>query len=213
MEYIRWKIWASGITLLEDEPGDRLFAPSIVGAIIGFIEVPVVCFRLDSPEPADAGVGVLRGEDQTGSSWTAPVVFTGHDVRATSLELVAGYPALAGGSHAQNGRLYYGRAGDVAGDTWPAGISELLAGGHGGYCDLDLVNGVPAICFYSFDGSNLWYMDAADANGEAWNKPYIVASSGHVGEYCSMAVIEYVRPVIFYYDSDNENLMAAYWVP
>jgi len=121
--------------------------------------------------------------------------------------------ALAAGSNASGGSLFYGRAGDSVGDAWPDGIAQLLTEGYGGYCDLRLVNGVPAMCFYSFTGSKLWYMEAADATGTSWNDPYIVASSGIIGEYCSMTVIDFDRPIIFFYDSTNDNLLAAYWIP
>ncbi len=205
--------WSAGQKLLDGPTTGRVSGLSIIGAVIGFIEVPVVSYVASASNPAQHDVGVMRGMNQTGSTWSGPVTMVDRIAWNTSLAMVAGYPALAAGSGASGGSLYYGRAGDVAGDTWPDGIVELLSGGYGGDCDLALVDGVPAICFNSYTGGNLWYVDAADANGTSWNDPYIVASSGIVGDHCSMTVINYDTPVIFYYDNDNDNLMAAYWVP
>lgn len=205
--------WSAGQQLLDGPATGRISGLSIIGAIIGFFEVPVVSYLANASDPEQHDVGVIRGMDQTGSTWNTPVVMTDRTAWSTSLAMVAGYPALVAGSSASGASLYYGRAGDVAGDTWPDGIAELLGGGYGGDCDLALVDGVPAICFHSYTGGDLWYMDAADATGTSWNDPYTVASSGIVGQHCSMTVINYDTPVIFYYDSDNDNLMAAYWVP
>jgi hypothetical protein len=153
----------------------------------------------------------MRGLDSAGSSWNDPAVFHNRDCRTTSLAMIAGHPGLAGGSYAQGGSLYYGRAGDSAGGIWPDGINEIVGGGYGGYCDLELVDGVPAICYYSFEGGDLWYVAAVDAEATAWNDPFIVASNGTVGEFCSMTVLGGDRPVIFYEDPGNFSLMAAYW--
>jgi hypothetical protein len=156
---------------------------------------------------------VLRALTAAGTEWNPPVIFEDRDCATTSLAIVDGYPALAAGSHNQGGSLYFGRASDNTGDTWPNGIGELLGGGNGGYCDLELVNGRPAICYYSYEGQDLWYVAAGDAEGNNWSEPFMVAENGIVGEYCSMTVLGGNRPVIFYYDRTNTALMAAYWLP
>jgi len=206
--------WNSGIAFHDGPANGSLDGISMVGAFISFFEVPVVSFwSFTSGSGAVNQVGVMRANEIEGTTWNPPTMFDNRDCRTTSLAIVAGRPALAGGSYAQGGKLYYGRAGEAAGDTWPDGFGELLTGGYGGYSDLKLVSGNPAICFYSFEGNNLWYMDAADVEGTSWNDPYIIASSGIVGEFCSMAVLHGDTPVIFYYDNDNDNVMAAYWIP
>jgi hypothetical protein len=187
---------------------------SIIGAIVGFIEVPVVAYWSNVFNPSTVReIGIMHGDNQMGTNWNEPILFADRDARTLSLAVIAAYPALAAGSESSTGSLYFGRAGDNAGDTWPDGISEMLSDGHGGFADLKLIDGAPAICFYAFDGGNLWYMNAADSTGTSWDDPFIVASSGTVGEYCSMAVIGGTKPVIFYYDDTNDDLMAAYWVP
>lgn len=206
--------WNTGVKLLAEPADGMLRGISLVAALAGIIEIPVIGYVDDSfVVPADVLPTVVRATDQNGSAWNDPVVFEHHNVITTSLQVVAGNPALAAGSQASGGRLYYSRAGDNVGDTWPDGLTELAPASGGGYPDVALVNGMPAVCFFDYDGQDLWYIDAADATGTSWNEPFIVNSFGFVGEYCSMAVLGVGTPVIFYNDSGADRLMAAYWVP
>lgn len=206
--------WNSGIEFHTGPASGSINALSMVGAFVSFFEVPVVSYWEYVSGPSGFNrVGVIRANEMEGTTWNEPTVFDDRDCRTTSLAIAGGRPALAAGSNAQGGSLYYGRAGEATGDTWPDGLAEQLTGGYGGFCDLKLVEGVPAICYYSFEGHNLWFRAAVDAAGTAWYDPFIVASSGTVGEYCSMVVLNGDTPVIFYCDETNDNVMAAYWVP
>lgn len=207
-------VWNSAVKLFNEPAGGMLYGVSLVVSPGGSQDIPIIGYINDTyVAPAERRPTVVHATDPNGSDWDPPVVFENLKALGTSLQVVGWHPAMVAGSSTSSGSLYYGRAGDLVGDTWPAGLTELASDGHGGYPDIALVGGNPAICYFSFDEQNLWYIDAADSYGTSWNEPYIVASVGNVGEFCSMAVLGGSSPVIFYNDDYSSRLMVAYWVP
>jgi len=126
----------------------------------------------------------------------------------TSLRVVSGNPAISY-YDVTNTNLVFIRAADAVGLTWGAPQTIDGAGANRGqYTSLAIVNGNPAISYYSATGSELRYVRSAFADGSGvWNSPAPVSldAPGVVGQYTSLAVVN-GDPAISYYDATNTNL-------
>lgn len=117
----------------------------------------------------------------------------------TSLALVNGYPAIAYYDYVTREPAYV-RASDSQGLTW--GTPSLIVNDSldcGTYVSLAVINGVPAVAYYSDDHSAPFYAQALDSDGAAWGTPIVIESSAGA-KSMSLAEVN-MRPAVTYYVS------------
>jgi hypothetical protein len=153
-----------------------------------------------------------------GGPWTIVVVDNDADDDESiypSMKVVNGRPAISY-HHKGQSSLFYAYAADAQGNG-PWTVTEVDSAGQGpgplgAYNSLAMVNGVPAISYYSGDGQidgKLTFAYATDAQGTgSWIK-VMVDGAGDVGEFTSLAVVN-GRPAISYGDISNGDLKFAY---
>ena len=126
------------------------------------------------------GSGFLRSSDVDGTSWNTPVALTSYPNTMRRIALVDNRPAVLGSS---SSTVYYIRASDVNGDTWPSSLKSFSGTNTQavGLCDH---KGVPAIVYR--DSYGPWYATnirvptyraGTDADGSGWTTPVRVYSS------------------------------------
>nr|MDQ3023527.1 hypothetical protein [bacterium] len=115
--------------------------------------------------PDSTGVVVfVRSTDDDGVNWGAPVPVGSGVVSHFDLELVNGRPAV---SYVNGGDLYYVRAASANGSSW--GSTVLLdAVDFLAYGSMEVLNGNPAVLYYSMTDGDSYLIRANDADGGAW---------------------------------------------
>lgn len=148
----------------------------------------------------------VRANNSTGSSWGTPIVVAStNDVgRFTSLAIVNGNPAIAYGNFTSKDLMYV-RASNSTGTSW--GSAVIVHTAYGEHCNLMVVNGLPAIGYYTGWGNqDLVYIQATNVNGTAWGSQNVLDNSSvAVGTEASMAIIN-GKPAIGYRDYTNSDL-------
>jgi len=82
-------------------------------------------------------------------------------------------------------------------------ITVVSEGSVGLYPSLAIVNGNPAISYYTLPNENVYYTRSLDTYGSSWSSPIEV---GPHGRYSSLALVS-GNPAVAYYDDYAEDLM------
>jgi len=205
--------WGPGFEVLPAQLGAQLGGVDIIQSFDGMSFRPVVAYGVSGSSAETTGFGAVPASAADGSSWSTPVFFEGRRGDTVSIHTPGGTPSFCAGNSSQVGALNYVAADNPGGTLWTDPPVNIASGGHGGSCNLAIVNSLPAICYYSFDGGDLWFVTAQNAIGSAWNEPYRVASIGNTGRSCSMVVYDGDRPIICYFNDTTDELVCAYWNP
>jgi hypothetical protein len=151
-----------------------------------------------------------RADNAAGSAWPASPAQFSYDAPNvvglyTSLAVVNGNPAISYYDQT-NGNLKYVRASDASGSTW-TNTPRVVAFTNdvGRFTSLKVVNGYPAISYYSATGGDLLFCQATHADGNTWGTPVTVDSTGDVGLNTSLAIVD-GNPAIGYWDQTNSAL-------
>ncbi len=123
-----------------------------------------------------------------------PVVVRKAQVGSASLWDVNGRPAIA---FCDLG-LYYVRANEPEGLTWPTPVKVDLSGRVGEYASLRVVKGRPAIAYYDRDRGDLRFVRAQDADGTAWETAQTLDSADDVGQFANLMDIEGVPGIVYW---------------
>ena len=150
----------------------------------------------------------VRANDALGLTWGAPVLLPSIGTsygQGTSLAVVIDHPAVAFTNNG-NGQLFYIRADDTDGTSWPS-TSNFVAT-VGGMPSLIDFGGVPAVAFYG-GSSDLVFKLAIDPDGASWAASFTVDATGNVGQYPSLIDLA-GHPAISYWDQTNVKYKYAY---
>jgi len=172
----------------EDPNGETWGTPAIVPGT----SLQGRYFAIVNGNPAVVGGGVnlvyIRANDPNGDSWGAPVtIHHNPDLRyfRSELTIIGGRPAIAWSGDFGYGDLYYIRALDENGVSWPAEAVKISDDTTEDYFDSIVeIDGMPAIAFHSSDTVEqpspltLRFVSALDADGSAWETPTALASLG-----------------------------------
>lgn len=141
---------------------------------------PTVCHYMHGPK-----LIYQRSSDIDGLTWftnpdTPTVVLEPTAGQYCSMVIAAGYPAVCFHDYYMgNISLKYRRAQDEYGNSWDA--AQVLDSGSyniGLHSDMDLVFGIPYICYAEYDPTpNLKAITAQDGQGSTWSAPEIVAKT------------------------------------
>lgn len=151
----------------------------------------------------------VRASDAIGTSWGTPIALyaTGTSYgQGTSLAVVAGKPAIAFVNTSSN-QLWFIRALDADGASWPATASYLFSSGTSPSL-IDLA-GVPAVAFTYVPAQDLYFVRGANVDGTAWAVNSVVDDVGNLGYYPSMIDLA-GHPAISYWDQTNTKFKYAY---
>jgi LPXTG-site transpeptidase (sortase) family protein len=165
-------------------------------------------------------VWYVRASDVNGASWETPVdLDTLAEEDELALTIVNGNPAVAY-YDVDNEIMYYMRATDALGDTWPANPVTVRDNDYvDSYHDMIIYQGVPTIAYQrnSEDQTqdDLALIQANDANGTSWKDPQIlIANNADTGKYNSMLVNTNGNLVIATYEENTDgdySLWAYAW--
>ena len=131
------------------------------------------------------GLYFLRAEDATGSAWVqaSAVQLSTGSVGDCEMEIISGNPAVAFHNSSTN-VLSYRRASAADGSSWNA-VQTINSGGtnSGGNMSLAVVNGMPAVAFFYWDGSaGVKYRRATNVDGTAWGTVVVLDSNASVND-------------------------------
>lgn len=177
----------------------------LIGAYVRLFEVngfPAVAYQ----HLTNFDLYYVRAANSAGTSWLNHVVVDTPSVqgRYIAVHVVDGYPAIAYYGTG-NGYLKFVRATNATGmgaGAWGAPIAMDAHPGIGEYMSQAIVEGFPALAYYSSTTRDLRYIRALDSLGTQWGASVTVDSIGDLGEYCSMAVVN-GHPAIAYFDVDD----------
>ncbi|MEZ5336630.1 MAG: hypothetical protein R3F46_00055 [bacterium] len=147
----------------------------------------------------------MRAIDGLGNSWELPDRVHDGAIYDCSMAMVDGRPALAAGSSSQHGSMFFGRSGDMKGQTWPD--SEQFA--EGGSPQLAIWGGLPVIAYFSFAEQGLYITVASDAQGSAWQAPLLVDNRYEHGRYSDLLV--HNEQLMICYAGADDSLICASW--
>jgi hypothetical protein len=169
---------------------------------------PAVCFLGDAAYCSCEKINYLRASDADGASWnianTISFLSTSTTITHINFKVVNGNPAFVYKQVATG--VFYSRAGDADGSTWPSTVTVSAEIGKNVYCSgFDIINGNPAISYYDGTKGILKYVRAGDVDGNAWGSTVALDSNGFTGNHSSMVVVN-GYPAIAYYDATNTNL-------
>ena len=167
---------------------------------------------------SDKGNGDLvyiRSEDEVGAVWGNPVVVddggAGEAGACTSLEVVAGHPAIAYKGYPGVSTRYV-RALDETGSSWGAWVPSDAAGidrnylipslTSSGAVELKVLQGTPVILR---SGSRLWCSRALDPRGDAWSTAVAVSPPGLAGIHTLAFASIQGHPAVCYSNTDEKR--------
>ena len=165
---------------------------------------PAVCVH----HPVTGSLTYTRATDSVGTNWGSPVAISNGVGSSPSLSIVDGVPAYAFMEldwDTFEPFLWFVRASDADGSGWAVPVN-VDAQNVIGSPSIDVVNGTPAIAYYSETSAELLYVRALSSDGTSWGNPIVVDSEGDVGEYASLATIGGMA-AIAYYDATDGDLM------
>ena len=162
----------------------------------------VVAHGAAAPARADHRPDWLAAADQLTATSVYTIDATGQGGLYTSLAVVNGDPAVAYLNPDGTPHLKYARASDVSGSTWGMSLTVDATAGSGQFASLAVVNGDPAIAYYTGVSKTLNYVRAGDASGATWGVTRTVDNAGDVGMFASLAVVD-GRPAIAYFDNST----------
>lgn len=128
----------------------------------------------------------------------------------SSLAMVDDNPAIAY-YDAINEGVKYSRSTTGSGalsEHWNQDITVSSAGNGGQYTSLAIVDGNPAISYYSLDNLDVMFARSTTSTGTKlldWSQEVTVYSPGVVGAYSSLAIVD-GNPAISYIDITNKSL-------
>jgi hypothetical protein len=168
--------WGAPVTIVASDAGPHTTLTVVNGN-------PGIGFTTD----AAGTLKYVRATDANGSTWPGSqvTVSSGHRLAYPSLKVVNGIPAMAF-QDSTSGDLAFVRASDANGTVWPMGLvldfgaSDVSCAGA--FATLEVVNGNPAIAYYSdltcatnsSTVSQARYVRALDASGSSWGLPVTV---------------------------------------
>jgi len=185
-----------------------------------FDTMPIVTASLNlNPMPDDLSASVaIISQDTSGfeakvvssgdsfGQWTSGITVTTNTVPAdarNSICEVNGRPAVAfmRTMSSSDWRLYYTRANNSAGTSWPSGAR---IGVHTGVyaVAMCMVNGNPAIAYLDVYSSGIYYVRATDSSGSAWSAPIQITVNARFGQP-SLNIVN-GNPAIAYIGKTNE---------
>jgi hypothetical protein len=178
----------------------------------GIALTPWNMFHTGKPAEREGALKYIRAKDADGSSWSKPVTLREDDSlegfmieeREASLEVVNGIPAICyydPRGEGIPGEIRLVRALDANGSSWEYPVTVASTGDIGGWPSFAVINGYPAISYYS---SHLKYVRATDADGNSWGNPVKVAA----GLYNSLSEID-GHPAISYWVSGGLKYIRA----
>ncbi|MCB1186092.1 PKD domain-containing protein [bacterium] len=141
---------------------------------------PAVCYNNNS-----GGLFYLRADDATGANWTETnkvEVYSG-SVSDCEMEVISGNPAICYIDNAANATKYV-RASNADGSSWGT-VRTVNSGGTngGGVPSLAVVNGMPAVAFFYWNGAaGVKYRRASDVDGASWGSTVTIASNASVND-------------------------------
>ena len=158
----------------------------------------------------------VRANDTDGTSWPAPLTIQaaggGFVAGNISTTIIGGRPAIACWSSSTN-QIFYYRANDTNGTSWPASGTLVTNGNKG--ISLAEISGRPAISFGWDNGlpdnnvgyaAQLRYVRANDSAGATWPATQVTIVSGGVFVHfadTTLAAVATNPAVIFRYSSGN----------
>jgi uncharacterized delta-60 repeat protein len=178
-----------------------------------FAYEPVMTVVEDHPAVVYTGTGGLwyqRAADASGKAW-GPMVKVATISRLSrphyiSMQVVNGRPSVSYVDDLR-GNLMFVRALDATGSAWGAPV-RTDASGSARSPSLAVVNGGPAIGYYTFGSFDLKYVAARDdagATAEAWESPGTVESDGDTGIAPSLLEVD-GRPALIYHHATRGSL-------
>ncbi|MCD6282081.1 hypothetical protein J7J84_00530, partial [bacterium] len=152
----------------------------------------------------------IAGATVTVGDWHIFVAVDDTCSHYTDIEVVNGCPAVSYINPSLE-ELVYVRATDALGMTWgePVIVDDGDENKVGPYTFLAVVNGHPAIAYYSWEDHKLKYVRADDANGDSWGSPLVLADArvGEFSEYGLSLVVVHEKPAIAYEGRDPDGLI------
>ncbi len=148
----------------------------------------------------------VRATDAIGDFWGSPVTVdnSGANGAYSCLRVVAGQPAISY-QNINNADLLFVRAIDPDGSAWGAPVLVAGSGNNEGYdTAMTIVQGRPAISYYSASGAGLRYVRANDALGSAWGTPQTLTEGSLTGWYNAIQVVDGHPQVAFYNPQTSE---------
>lgn len=184
----------------------------LIGAYVRLFEVdgsPAVAYQ----HVTNFDLYYVRAANATGTSWLNHVNLDAPGVqgRYVAVHVVDGAPAIAYMGLA-NGNLKYLRATNATGmgaGAWAAPIAMESHPGIGEYMSQTIVEGFPALAYYSSTTRDLRYIRALDSLGTQWGTSITVDSVGDCGEYCSMTVVNGRPAIAYFHTNDNVRYVRA----
>ncbi len=164
------------VTSIETDAGGSLFTP-VLAEING---KPAVIYHRALLQT----VQYEQALDSTGGSWTGtPVDLVVASTFQYSLDTVNGFPAASYGVTGTfpESELRYRRATDADGlQAW--GTERVIdtdsAVSLGSFSSLEIVNGLPAVCYGDGSNGRVLYKRSLDSNGDAWGNVEIICDAG-----------------------------------
>ena len=163
-------------------------------------------------DPTNQDLKYVRATDGSGAGWGTPITVdaTGGVGIYPSLQLVNGTPAISYADFTNND-LKYVRSADGTGAAWNMPITLDATGIVGtNYTSMQVVNGNPAIAYYSSTAGDLKFIRAGDASGLGWATPPVSfdvpGATATTGTYSSTQLVN-GNPAMSYYDSGTGNLI------
>jgi outer membrane protein assembly factor BamB len=127
----------------------------------------------------DYDVKYTRALDVFGSgNWGSPVLVSDHSGINADLIIANAYPAAA---YIGNPGLYFKRASDNLGGSWPVTEMELEGGAHF-ECSAEILNNsgnAPAIVYPGASNNEVMYIYSQNSSGSSWNSPKIIVNESN----------------------------------
>lgn len=149
----------------------------------------------------------VRAADSTGTSWGTPVVVDnlGDAGQYSSLEIINGKPAISYiGENIllTDGKLKFVKSIDSIGSSWNSPI--ILDTNYSSSSCLKVINGFPAITYFSHTSLRLKYIKSNNPSGTSWDLPINLTNEyPWGGHYPSMTPMGSGAGISFYWNSEG----------
>lgn len=161
------------------DSGEKAWNPQLT-VLAGGNPAIVYC-ETDLQGIANSKIMYVRASNSSGSSWQPPVELYTFSVAGTiapaQLIIANGVPAVFLNDAAIGvDSLFYKRANDALGTSWPAGATAIATGAT--FSDgATSVGGKPAVAYIGAGGLTLYYREAIDTSGNSWLPAEIIESN------------------------------------
>ena len=221
------RVWVDPTNIWKNIGDDPYYASDL--ALIDLAGTPAICFYGSTQQiGSDNALLFMRSASADHTLWSsaATIAATGSAQFGCNMLGIAGSPAIqfvetVPGTADQRHSVYFMRAGDTLGASWPAPtlVHRGLWSGEA-RPSLALVSGHPAICFAGRHSvgigttpqaaSNLSYVRALDELGASWSSPIILDLTPGAGEVAELAQIGSHPSVYYRVEPDSEHPAAAH---